>query len=437
VADANDDVDEMYGGGLTAIFADELKRIIFDLYSPGRFSQVADDLLYIMEPAEALTLSHLIGRLRAIQKRNPDREWMYFPTKKLAEKMKTNEQKTYLRLKRLKTLGVVVSVRAGLAKPNRIYLDIVRLHQLINQEKIKRGEPVVSSITSYGTLSITRNGSLILKNPYREDKSSSPPPVGEERNGDSMGFFVNKTAQGKYSQTDMTNAAQLRAGLVAAGKRQGYSPKKWADEFRLLKVRDDSVTDSVIKEVLDWYCPRAKKIKPLVCRAKDFCNPKIFQWIRDQYEREKVKSVPIRVESRTLADPYRHWKWPGASTDDLERFVQTTNDNLLKLWKRIKSFAAKNPEHVKRNGLLWSAGPVVRLAHHLRNRFKPAGTLDTWVRRVHSVCNHFKNGNLVAMAYDGKPDNKEMTKIAYQWCAEHGTKPETWDALTKELDDEG
>lgn len=171
---------------------------------------------------------------------------------------------------------------------------------------------------------------------------------------------------GKSIPFDVECANRLRKMIVEKRKRrQAWSRKKWADDFRKLRGELDD-GENRIRQALDWYENNiGKEYVPIADSAMSFRKKfdRIEELSQAAVKKEVVVSEYARRKARELATKYT---WPKGSAFMLPQVVQMSYES-IKLFLQIAK-ELKTPFSRFLHNLLCSIGNV----------------LDRWFAEVHN-----------------------------------------------------
>ena len=165
--------------------------------------------------------------------------------------------------------------------------------------------------------------SLLVVNSATTDRESFLPPVADK-----------KTSP---SQWDMTTARKLYDALAAKNKvLRGWSKKKWANEFRLLR---QFVPTERIELAVQYLAANAGKIGldekfPPIYSARKFRD--LFGWLEDRMKRDAAQAeTPLTAEMKALADNLvRDYRWPKGSD-------KLVHEAVARSWTALAAFRKK------------------------------------------------------------------------------------------------
>lgn len=247
-------------------------------------------------------------------------------------------------------------------------------------------------------------------------------------------FFDHKQPTPKKTdprKIDKQFARELRSICESVSRRQKWKLTTWANEFRLQREQDQ-VTPQAVQEVLDWYGPAAKTIKaPSVYNASHF--RKHFGWLSDLMKKDRVVSIEISEDAKTIAGYLNHYHWPKNAKQHLALVAQITMDSAKQFRNEVKALITKaDPKSAKfkfMNRLVCNTyygeavfpTPYYFAKEWLTNIWTQYGTWKDW------------SGDIVSLAWNGDLRSKAFQKYMGNVLRIFDSYTKMWNELIEEL----
>lgn len=344
----------------------------------------------------------------------------------------------------LAKLGYIKIKRLGVPPTRWIWIDTQGIEHDLH--KAQRGITQLGpkGPNQDGPKGPLKNSRVLEKREERRTESAkaadSDPPTGDSDLGDDQtsddddGIAFGASAQIQKvnttppSEEDKDCATQLRHAIVKAGLATGgWSKKRWADEFRLLR---QSVNDRC-RKALDWLTSDPKRMRsakkhglPTITSAKQFRQR--FTWIEEGMAKwtKENPTVEISEDAYKAAAWLNRHCWPGNCQENMAKAVQLSYDNLSVFMERIHSIR-KSENH--------KLGGFVRDFCGLKLSGGVVGFVDGWFDRLWEKVREWEdwNANIISCAWS--LDNKRAQETGRQWSLDYCGDTNLWDELMKEI----
>lgn len=276
-----------------------------------------------------------------------------------------------------------------------------------------------------------------------------------------MPFFITNTAQPE--PCDETWSTALKDQVIKRGLVQGrkISPKKWVDEFRLLRAEVGDNTR--IDKVMEWYLNHiGDQFVPEAFSGKAF-RAKFLQIERAMKKDEKRNpNIPIEDSSKELIKWVGRLHWRNGSEKQLPIVVQLSLNNwqqfsttVTKLYRVLEQ---KHHTHQKRlpaaiatvkgsarnraiaelraqTGYSIEQAAVYQFikAVVIPNLGSKQHFIENWMKKVwHDVKKWKKwSGDLTQFTF--APDHKLFSSMGYDWATKYGNNASLWNRFMEEL----
>ena len=275
------------------------ERMLEFLFTDGTWFRFPKIFFKLMPLEEAIVLAFLMNYSGAKKASKKD-GWFECRVQDLENEVGIPEHVQRRVIGRLQDANRLESEQRGLPSKRHFRINFIGIEQEIQDlDSLEDDPPSSSDSTDLGPLdsagqspSISADLTTCIKKVNKDcgDSAASSQPAFEDQPfKQEEGFFPDEESTTTPSNFDMRCAIELNAAVIKHHKNDRKNElKKWAQQFRLLRTRDNATKDQ-IKEVLKWYVALdwSEPFTPQAYSGKSF-RDKFFEKLLPALQRSKV-----------------------------------------------------------------------------------------------------------------------------------------------------